>query len=115
MKAFKVNPYPKKKEAARKPGLDVSSLGTGEAVRMGYYHEAVKELHEFTATVCGGSTMALKFVATHGPKDAGREEFFWLPKSWRLLPVPRRAGVWYLPADKAREIGIPKVLTFNSN
>lgn len=111
MKAF--SQYPKKKQTQRAPGLLVGSLGRGEVIKMCFYFKDAKHMAEFTATVCGASANAIKFVATHGPKNAGREEFFWLPKAWDLTPVPKRAHTYYLPEKKCAEIGTTLVMSFN--
>ena len=109
MKAF--YKAPKKKPA--NGGLSLKKVAKGEVVQLAYFHEASNTMHEFTATVIGESHKAVKLMATHGPVNAGREEFFWLPRSWELLPVPRRAARFYLPKQKCSEIGVSLVLSFN--
>ena len=93
--------------------LSMDKVIRGEVVRMALYLPETKTMHEFSVVAIGDSHNAIKFLATHGPVNAGREEFFWIPKSWSLVGVPRRAGLFYIPIKKAREIGVHRVLTFN--
>jgi hypothetical protein len=103
---------PKRKVPAAAPRL-YGDIARGEAIELAIYLPGRKLLHRFTAVALGASNSAIKFVATHGPANAGREQFFWVPKSWRMAPVPRSEGLHFLPIQKAKEIGIPLVLTFN--
>lgn len=114
MKAY---PPGKRPAAASKtaPAADynVGNIGTAESIQLAIYLPDRKLLHRFTATAVGSSYNAIKFVSEHGPRGASREEFFWLPKSFKLKAVPRCTKLWFMPIVKAREIGISKILSFN--
>lgn len=71
-------------------------------------------MHEFRVQVVGFSPFAAKFVAHHGPEGVQpREELFWMPKVWKLTQVKGAKDQYYLPYEKAMDLGMQIVLSFN--
>lgn len=113
MKAYPPGKYPATKAAPAAADYNVGDIGTGESIELAIYLPERKLLHRFTAVAVGSNFNAVKFVAEYGPRGAGREEFFWLPRIFKLKAVKRCSRVWFMPYKKAKEIGIAKCLTFN--